>query len=67
MPRKARGERPGLIGRFWREESGAAALTFGLMLIPMVAMIGLAVDFGHVYAANSKTQGALRLRWPPAA
>jgi len=34
-------------------------MTFGLMLVPMAAMIGLAVDFGRVYAVNSSTQGAL--------
>jgi Flp pilus assembly protein TadG len=48
-----------LIGRFRRDQSGAAAMTFGLMLIPLAAMIGLAVDFGRVYAVNSTTQGAL--------
>jgi len=34
-------------------------MTFGLMLIPLAAMIGLAVDFGRVYAVNATTQGAL--------
>jgi Flp pilus assembly protein TadG len=48
-----------LIGRFRRDQSGAAAMTFGLMLIPLAAMIGLAVDFGRVYAVNATTQGAL--------
>jgi Flp pilus assembly protein TadG len=49
----------GLVRRFARDRSGAVAMTFGLMLIPMAAMIGLAVDFGRVYAVNSSTQGAL--------
>jgi len=32
---------------------------FGLLAIPLVAMIGLAVDFGHVYSVTSHTQAAL--------
>ena len=48
-----------LVGRFARDRSGAVAMIFGLMLIPMAAMIGLAVDFGRVYAVNSSTQVAL--------
>ena len=34
-------------------------MLFGLLLIPLVAMIGLAVDFGHVYSVTSHTQAAL--------
>jgi Flp pilus assembly protein TadG len=34
-------------------------MLFSLMLIPLVAMIGLAVDFGHVYKVTSHTQVAL--------
>jgi Flp pilus assembly protein TadG len=49
----------GLVRGFARDRSGAVAMIFGLMLIPMAAMIGLAVDFGRVYAVNSSTQGAL--------
>jgi Flp pilus assembly protein TadG len=48
-----------LVQRFARDRSGAVAMIFGLMLIPMAAMIGLAVDFGRVYAVNSSTQVAL--------
>lgn len=48
-----------LARRFARDQSGAVAMIFGLMLIPMAAMIGLAVDFGRVYAVNSSTQVAL--------
>jgi Flp pilus assembly protein TadG len=34
-------------------------MLFSLLLIPLVAMIGLAVDFGHVYSVSSHTQSAL--------
>ena len=34
-------------------------MIFGIMLIPLTAMVGLAVDFGRVYAVNSATQVAL--------
>ena len=47
------------LGRFQRDQSGAVAMIFGIMLIPLTAMIGLAVDFGRVYAVNSSTQVAL--------
>lgn len=49
----------GLVRSFARDRSGAVAMIFGIMLIPMAAMIGLAVDFGRVYAVNSSTQVAL--------
>lgn len=47
------------LGRFQRDQSGAVAMIFGIALIPLTAMIGLAVDFGRVYAVNSSTQVAL--------
>ena len=34
-------------------------MLFGLLVIPLVAMIGLAVDFGRVYSVTSHTQAAL--------
>ena len=34
-------------------------MTFGLLVIPLTAFIGLAVDFGKVYSVNSHTQSAL--------
>lgn len=48
-----------LLGRLRRDQSGNVAMLFGLLLIPLVAMIGLAVDFGRVYSVTSQTQGAL--------
>jgi Flp pilus assembly protein TadG len=38
---------------------GNIAMLFGLLCIPLVAMIGLAVDFGRVYSVTSRTQAAL--------
>ena len=34
-------------------------MLFGLMVIPLVGLIGLAVDFGRVYSVTSHTQAAL--------
>lgn len=45
--------------RFRRDQSGATAMMFGLALIPLTATVGLAVDFGRVYAISSQTQSAL--------
>ena len=35
------------------------AMLFSLLVIPLVALIGLAVDLGHVYKVTSHTQAAL--------
>jgi Flp pilus assembly protein TadG len=48
-----------LLRRFHRDRSGNVAMLFSLLLIPLVALIGLAVDFGHVYKVTSHTQAAL--------
>ncbi len=48
-----------LFRRLRVDRSGNVAMLFSLMLIPLVAMIGLAVDFGHVYKVTSHTQAAL--------
>ena len=42
-----------------RDQSGNVAMLFSLALIPLVALIGLAVDFGRVYSVTSHTQAAL--------
>jgi Flp pilus assembly protein TadG len=47
------------IQRLRRDRSGNVAMLFGLLVIPLVAMIGLAVDFGRVYSVTSNTQAAL--------
>ena len=47
------------VHRFWRDRSGTVGITFGLLVIPLTAFIGLAIDFGKVYSVNSHTQAAL--------
>jgi Flp pilus assembly protein TadG len=49
----------GLLRRFRRDQSGTVAMIFGIIIIPLTAMVGLAVDFGRVYSVSSQTQGAL--------
>ena len=49
----------GLPGRFCRDRSGTVAMIFALSVIPLAAIVGLAVDFGRVYAVKSQTQSAL--------
>ena len=48
-----------LLYRLRRNQSGNVAMLFSLLLIPLVALIGLAVDFGRVYSVTSHTQAAL--------
>jgi len=57
-PRQGRAALRGLQ-QLHRDQSGNVAILFGLLVIPLVALIGLAVDFGHVYKVTSHTQGAL--------
>jgi Flp pilus assembly protein TadG len=49
----------GMLRRFARDRSGNAMMLFSLALIPLTAIIGLAVDFGRVYAVRAQTQSAL--------
>jgi Flp pilus assembly protein TadG len=56
-PRKRRPAR--LVQRFLRDRSGTVGMTFALLVIPLTAFVGLAVDFGRVYSVNSHTQYAL--------
>lgn len=44
--------------RFARDQRGVVALMFGLMILPILGAIGLAIDFGNVMAARSKAQMA---------
>jgi Flp pilus assembly protein TadG len=48
-----------LVRRFLRDRSGTVGMTFGLLVIPLTAFVGLAIDFGRVYSVNSQTQSAL--------
>jgi len=47
------------LRRLAHDGSGAVGMMFGLLVIPIAAGIGLAVDFGRVYAVNNHTQAAL--------
>ena len=49
----------GILARFWRDRSGTVGMTFGLLIIPLTAFVGLAIDFGRVYSVNAHTQSAL--------
>lgn len=49
----------GVLRRLGRDQSGTVAMMFGLLVIPLTAFVGLAVDFGRVYKAASHTQSAL--------
>ena len=51
------------IRNFLKDRSGATAITFGLLLIPIMGMTGLAVDYS--LASNERSQIAERCRLPP--
>jgi Flp pilus assembly protein TadG len=45
-----------LARRFGRDESGTVAMMFGLMVVPSVMMVGLAVDFGRMLSVRQQIQ-----------
>ncbi|RPI30784.1 MAG: hypothetical protein EHM67_18515, partial [Hyphomicrobiaceae bacterium] len=47
------------VGQLMADQAGAVGMMFGLLVIPIAATVGLAVDFGRVYAVNNHTQAAL--------
>ncbi|MBS0272583.1 MAG: VWA domain-containing protein [Proteobacteria bacterium] len=50
------------IRRQWycvREDTGAVAIIFALTLLPMISLLGLAVDVGRAYYINSVVTGAV--------
>jgi Flp pilus assembly protein TadG len=53
------GKPGGIVRRLGRDKAGSVGVIFGLVVIPLTAFIGLAVDFGRVYAVKSQTQSAL--------
>jgi Flp pilus assembly protein TadG len=53
------GKPGGIVRRLSRDKAGSVGVIFGLVVIPLTAFIGLAVDFGRVYAVKSQTQSAL--------
>lgn len=44
--------------RFTADQRGVVALMFGLMILPMLGAVGLAIDFGTVMTARTKAQMA---------
>ena len=54
-----------------RDERGSVAIMFTLLLVPMMAAIGIAVDGARWYSARQVTSGAIEFRRarrrPPAA
>ena len=48
----------GLIRHFAENRRGNIAITFGMLLLPIVGVIGSAVDFGRAVHAQSKMQTA---------
>jgi len=59
VSKRAAAGRQALIARLVADRSGSVAMLFGLMLIPLAAVVGLAIDFGRAYTVNSHTQAAL--------
>ena len=53
------GKPAGLLRRLRSDRAGTVGILFGLAVIPLAATVGLAVDFGRVYAVKSQTQSAL--------
>jgi Flp pilus assembly protein TadG len=45
--------------RFWSNEKGSLVVTFALALIPVMALMGAAVDYSRASLARTKMQGAL--------
>ena len=48
----------GAIRRFRRSEGGNVLLTFGLLLIPLMAAVGAAVDYGRANNYRSQLMAA---------
>jgi Flp pilus assembly protein TadG len=48
-----------MLRRLQRNRSGNVAMMFALLVIPIVAAIGLAIDMGRIYHIGMHTQGAL--------
>jgi Flp pilus assembly protein TadG len=47
------------LRHFGADRSGSVAIMFGLLVIPIVAVVGLGVDFGRAYAVRAQTQSSL--------
>lgn len=49
----------GLVRRLAADRRGATAVLFSLMLVPLVAIVGLAIDYGRAVSVRHKAQAAL--------
>lgn len=48
----------GKLSRFARDNKGSTAILFGLSIVCLVALVGLAIDVGNAYRLREKAQGA---------
>ena len=51
--------RNGVVGRFRHNRSGGVAVTFGLVLIPLLIAAGIAIDYGRASSTRITLQAAL--------
>lgn len=49
----------GLARRLAADRSGTIAMMFALLIIPLTATLGLAIDLGRIYSVKAHTQAAL--------
>ena len=56
LPVKTSTSLAAMASRFARNEDGSTAMMFGLMVIPSVLMVGLAVDFGRMISVRQQMQ-----------
>jgi Flp pilus assembly protein TadG len=47
------------LTRFFRDDSGSISLVFGFILLPILASVALAVDYGTMVTTRSKLQAAI--------
>ncbi len=58
-PTAARSPSLSLARRYWREETGIVAALFAIMLVPLIAAVGVAVDFSRAAQFEAALQGAV--------
>ena len=51
-----------LFSRFRDDVSGAFAPLFAVLLVPLIMIVGMAVDYGRVVYARTALQARCRLR-----
>ena len=59
LPQTAKTSRPGLVARFAREKAGNVAMIFALTIVPVIGLVGGAVEFGKSFQERTKLQAAL--------